>query len=568
MSPVVTPTAFSPAGRLDTMLGKYTMYRLILLVLAALAVYSLLLNALGWLTFGLPQMLLHLALCLGLTYASNRGLAALFHVRPHSESSLITGLLLYFLFWPSFVPMDVAGVALACVLASASKYALAWRGRHVFNPAAAGAFVTGLTGLNVATWWAATPAMLWLLVPGVLLVVYRTRKFLMATVFLVVATSIVTTELLQAGMTLGSSLWQALAQRPLLFFVGFMLTEPLTLPPRRWQQLALAAVVGVVFAVPYNFGFIANSPELALLVGNLLAFVAGQRGGVKLTFAGSRALTPSTTEFAFEPSRPVRFVPGQYMELDLPHAESDGKGRRRVFSLTSAPGSGTVKFGVRTSEPLSAAKKALLGLKPGDHVTATSVGGDFVLPRDPRTPVLLIAAGIGITPYLAHLASGAGRDRDVVLLILARNSHEIAYASELEASGARIIARIADGSAPPPFIADARAGVSSGIGVSSGAGATTGSDATAGNGPRSDGAMSDGAMSDGAIGASAIAGTPAADGVNPGARLDGAMLKALVPDIANRTVYVSGSPASVASLRRAAKQAGAHRVHVDSFSGY
>ena len=70
MSPVDAPkpgTAVSPAGRLDTLLGKYTMYRLILLVLAALAVYSLLLNALGWLTFGIPQMLLHLALCLGLT---------------------------------------------------------------------------------------------------------------------------------------------------------------------------------------------------------------------------------------------------------------------------------------------------------------------------------------------------------------------------------------------------------------------------------------------------------------------------------------------------------------------
>ncbi|GAC1368326.1 MAG: hypothetical protein NVS2B15_18670 [Pseudarthrobacter sp.] len=39
-------------------------------------------------------MLVHLALCLGLTYASNRALAALFHVRPHSESSLIAGLLL------------------------------------------------------------------------------------------------------------------------------------------------------------------------------------------------------------------------------------------------------------------------------------------------------------------------------------------------------------------------------------------------------------------------------------------------------------------------------------------
>ncbi|MDR6413908.1 oxidoreductase [Pseudarthrobacter sulfonivorans] len=518
MSPVATPKAVTPAGRLDTLLGRYTMYRLILLVLAALAAYSLLLNALGWLTFGIPQMLVHLALCLGLTYASNRALAVLFHVQPHSESSLITGLLLYFLFWPSFMPMDVAGVALACVLASASKYALAWRGRHIFNPAAAGAFVTGLTGLNVATWWAATPAMLLLLVPGILLVVYRTRKFLMAAVFLVVATSIVTSELLQAGMTLGGAIWQALAQRPLLFFVGFMLTEPLTLPPRRWQQLALAAVVGVVFAVPYNFGFIANSPELALLVGNLLAFFMGQRGGLRLTFAGSRALTPSTTEFAFEPSRPVRFAPGQYMELDLPHAKSDGKGRRRVFSLTSAPGSGTVKFGVRTSEPVSAAKKVLLDLKPGDHVTATAVGGDFVLPRNPRTPVLLIAAGIGITPYLAHLAAGAGRDRDVVLLLLARNTEEIAYADELAASGARIMARIADGSAPPPFITDAGAAVSR--------------------------------------------------GATPSARLDGTTLKALVPDISDRTVYLSGSPASVASLRQAARRAGARRVHVDSFSGY
>ncbi|MCP9001649.1 oxidoreductase [Pseudarthrobacter sp. RMG13] len=520
MSPVDAPraTAVFTAGRLDTLLGKYTMYRLILLVLAALAAYSLLLNALGWLTFGIPQMLVHLVLCLGLTYVSNRGLAALFHVRPHSESSLITGLLLYFLFWPTFMPLDMAGVALACVLASASKYALAWRGRHIFNPAAAGAFVTGLTGLNIATWWAATPAMLWLLVPGVLLVLYRTRKLPMAAVFLVVATSIVSAELLQAGLTLGSALWQALAQRPLLFFVGFMLTEPLTLAPRRWQQLALAALVGVVFAVPYNLGFIANSPELALLVGNLLAFLVGQRGGLRLRFAGSRPLTPSTTEFAFEPSRHVRFVPGQYMELDLPHAKSDGKGRRRVFSLTSAPGSETVKFGVRTAEPLSAAKKVLLDLKPGDEVAATSVGGDFVLPRDPRTPILLIAAGIGITPYLAHLASGAAQDRDVVLLLLARNSAEIAYTAELQASGARILARLADGSVPPSFITDA--------------------------------------------------GTPESGGAAAGARLDGDSLKALVPDIAGRAVYISGSPASVASLRRAAHKAGSRRVHVDSFSGY
>lgn len=514
MSRTETPAAgpaSSVAGRLDTLLGRFTMYRLILLVLAALAAYSLLLNVLGWLTFGIPEMLAHLVLCLGVTYASNRALAALFRVRPHSESSLITGLLLYFLFWPSFAVLDVAGVALACVLASASKYALAWRGRHIFNPAALGAFATGLTGLNIATWWAATPAMLWLLVPGVLLVLYRTRKILMASVYTVVATSIITLDLLRAGMTAGMGVYQALAQRPLLFFVGFMLTEPLTLPPRRWQQLALAAVVGVVFAVPYNLGFIANSPEAALLLGNLLAFLCGQRGGVKLRFAGSRPLTPTTTEFSFEPARPVRFLPGQYMELDLPHAKSDGKGRRRVFSMTGSPAERLVKFGVRTAEPLSAAKKVLLALEPGDELTATSVGGDFVLPRNPGKPVLLIAAGIGITPFLSHLASGGLRERDAVLLVLARNADEIAYAKELRSSGIRVLVRLADGAQSPADF---------------------------------------GAVPGG------------------GARLDAEALKALVPDIGERTVYISGSPASVASLRRAARKAGAARVRVDSFSGY
>ncbi|MFK0038847.1 FAD-dependent oxidoreductase [Paenarthrobacter sp. NPDC090517] len=495
-------------SRVDTWLGRFTMYRLILWVLGVLAAYSMVLNILGWLTFGLPEMLVHLVLCLGATYASGRLLALLFGVKQHTESSLITGLLLYFLFWPAFGAMEMAGVALACVLASVSKYALAFRGRHIFNPAAAGAFITGLTGLNIATWWAATPAMLWLLVPGVVIVLYRTRKMLMGTVFLVAATSIITVELLSRDMTLGQALWQALAQRPLLFFVGFMLSEPLTLPPRRWQQLALAAVVGVVFAVPYNFGFIANSPELALLLGNLIAFFLGQRGGVHLTFKGSRPLTPASTEFRFEPQRPVRFEPGQFMELNLPHSGSDGKGRRRVFSITSPPGAAEVTFGVGTAEPLSAAKKALLALRPGDSVSATAVGGDFVLPHDAGKPVLLIAAGIGITPFLSHLAADDAA-RNTVVLYLAKGREELAAVEQLEASGAKVIARLADGSTPPEFMVDA--------------------------------------------------GT---------SRIDAARLKELVPDIGDREVFVSGSPASVDSLRAAARGAGARRVHVDSFAGY
>ncbi|GAP57798.1 oxidoreductase FAD/NAD(P)-binding [Arthrobacter sp. Hiyo1] len=264
--------------------------------------------------------------------------------------------------------------------------------------------------MNIATWWAATPAMLWLLVPGVLLVLYRTLKVLMACTFFVVALSVVCAVLLRGGMSFGPALWQPIAQQPLLFFVGFMLTEPLTLPPRRWQQMVLAAVVALLFAVPYNVAGVANSPELALLIGNLLAFLVGQRGGIMLTFKGSRPLTPFTTEFRFEPRRPVRFLPGQFMELNLPHSRSDGKGRRRVFSITSSPDSPEMTFGVGTAEPVSAAKRALLALEPGECVSGTAVGGDFVLPPDAGKPVLLIAAGIGIAPFLSQLRPAAPRD--------------------------------------------------------------------------------------------------------------------------------------------------------------
>ncbi len=279
-------------SRVDTWLGRFTMYRLILWVLGVLAAYSMVLNILGWLTFGLPEMLVHLVLCLGATYASGRLLALLFGVKQHTESSLITGLLLYFLFWPAFGAMDMAGVALACVLASVSKYALAFRGRHIFNPAAAGAFITGLTGLNIATWWAATPGHA--LAPG-----SRSGDCPVS------HTENADGHRFPGGChkhhhrgaaepryDAGTGFMAGLGPTAVAVFRrlhAFGTSHPAS-PPL--AAVGACRVVGVVFAVPYNFGFIANSPELALLLGNLIAFFLGQRGGVHLTFKGSRPLTP------------------------------------------------------------------------------------------------------------------------------------------------------------------------------------------------------------------------------------------------------------------------------------
>ncbi|MEA5456080.1 oxidoreductase [Sinomonas sp. JGH33] len=510
MTPILTAPGAAKV-RLDTALGRMSPYRLVLSLLALLALYSVVLDLLGWLTFGVPAMLASLAVCLGVSYGVNRGLAALLRVRPHTESALVTGLIIYFLFWPSLTPVDLGATALACAAAAASKYVLAWRGRHAFNPAAFGAFAVGLTGWSAATWWVGTPAMLWAVVPCALLVLYRVERLAMAGVFAVVALSCTAAVFAAAGVSIGVALVQAIAQGPLVFFAGFMLSEPVTAPGRRSHQLAYAAVIAGAYAIPFGVGPVSGSPELALLVGNALAFAFGLSRGLDLRFVERRRLTPTSHEFVFVPRRRVRFLPGQYAELALPHTGKALAGQRRTFSFASAPSADVVTFGVGTAPPISTAKQVLLDLAPGQRVRAVAVGGDFVLPRNPSEPLIFVAGGIGLMPFASMLRAlnGSGEARDVVLLASVPSADELAFADVLKASKIRVVVRTSDGGAPPSFAEDA--------------------------GPAPFGA---------------------------------ARLRELVPDIATRIAYVSGPPSFVGAVAPALRRAGARRVRRDAFSGY
>ncbi|WP_233494286.1 FAD-binding oxidoreductase [Renibacterium salmoninarum] len=371
---------------LDGQLGRLTMYRLVLFALGILAVYSMILQLLGWLTFGLGAMLLSLLVCLLVTWLSSRLLALIFGVKIQTESSLITGLLLYFLFTPTLELGPLLGIALAAAIAGASKFLLAYRGRHIFNPAAIGALLVALigpdfVGLNLASWWVAASSMLWLVVPAGLIVLYRSSKLIFATIFILLSVSVI---FLRSTATLDpiAALASPLGSYPVLFFIGFMLCEPLTLPPRRWQKWGLAAVVALLFSVPFSLGPVFSSPELALVLGNFLAFAFGQRRKLQLKLSSSRTLTPSSREFSFTVPKPVRFQAGQYLELTLPHSRVDGRGIRRVFSITTDPhDGGNLAIALRFSEPSSSFKTALGALESGQPISATGVWGDFVIPR-------------------------------------------------------------------------------------------------------------------------------------------------------------------------------------------
>lgn len=441
---------------LDRQLGRITMYRLVTIVLGALAVVMLAYTAAGTFKepFTVKAELMTLGVLLVASYLSNRLFGLIWRVTPHTESSIITGLFLFFLFWPSSDAATLGWLAGAAVLANLSKYLLAWRGRHIFNPAAAGALlvviaqdVAGREQWIGATWWIASKPLMPYVLVGALLVLWRTRRIDVGAVFYVVAAVATIIALVDLNMDSADMILQYVAySSPLIFIAGFMVTEPLTLPPRRVQQWIVAAVTALVFAWPLYYivweidpitvGAVGFTPELALLVGNLVAFAFARRRGLTFELDETRQLTPQTYEIVFRSKRPISFVPGQYVELSVPHAGTDSRGSRRTFSISSAPNDEQlVAFSLRVPEKSSSFKRALLALEPGHRIHGTGIGGDFVLPADPATPVLLIAGGIGITPFLSQLRHEP--DRDAVVIYGASSPDEVPFTDEL--AGHRVV---------------------------------------------------------------------------------------------------------------------------------
>ncbi|THJ66183.1 FAD-dependent oxidoreductase [Arthrobacter echini] len=499
---------------LDALLGRVSMYRLVLALLLALAAEALLLSVTGLLAYTPAEIAGSLVASVGGTFIGTRLMALILRLRPHGDSSLITGLILFLIMFPSDTTAGLGGVLAAGVAAGASKFLLAFRGRHIVNPAAMGAVVATLSGVGAAAWWVANPYLLPVVALGAFLILYRMRKMSMGAVFLVVALGLLVTKLVLGGLALGDGLQLVVTSYPVLFLLGFMLTEPLTLPPLRWQQWLYAGLVAALFALQLSIGPVFLGPEFALVIGNVVAFLLGQRRGVRLIFSGSRQLTPTSTELVFDTARPVRFRAGQYMELDLPHQGTDSRGSRRVFSITSAPQrTDAVSFALRTSESGSSLKKALLSLPGSARITGTVVGGDFLLPRDAAAPLLLVAGGIGVTPFISQLRDVAarGEERDVVLVYVVRDDQDVAFRDELQELGTRVVL-----------------------------------------------------FSPGGFDASTLPPGWTRAGAEPTAEL----LLAAVPDLTERTVLVSGSPHFIREVRAQLRVAGVSRVRTDAFLGY
>lgn len=418
---------------IDSLIDRITMYRLLLYYLVVVLCAALFFGAIGVIQYSPYSIAISAVLAVGASFVINYVFAKIYKAPTNWESSILTGLILSLVITPILSLKDVPFILAASGLAIASKYILAIHNKHIFNPVAIAIVLTAFGPQESASWWVGNIWLLPFVVAGGLLITRKIRH--MGMVFVFFGTAIISTLLfaVASGHPAGSTLTATLLHSS-LFFLGFvMLTEPATSPTTKYRRYIYAGVVGVLFAPALHIGSIYSTPELALVVGNLLAFFITPAVKTRVKVVASTMFGTRTQDISFAPERSFHYKPGQYIEMTLPHGHTDSRGLRRYFTLASSPTEPELHLGVRYYSDGSTFKQALL--KPAQHDMAFGqLGGDFVMPDDHSKKLAFIAGGIGVTPFRSMIKylSDKGERRDVALLYAERNEQDIAYANVFE----------------------------------------------------------------------------------------------------------------------------------------
>ncbi|KAI0454219.1 globin-like protein [Xylaria acuta] len=134
-----------------------------------------------------------------------------------------------------------------------------------------------------------------------------------------------------------------------------------------------------------------------------------------------------------------KFLPGQYISLQL-YIPKLGLRQPRQYSLSDGPGNNYYRISVKKEFGEQVEIPGLISnmlhdeFKEGDVVELTHPTGEFFVKTEEETPIVLISAGVGITPMISILNSAvaAGSSRKISLIHGARSSEVRAFADTLK----------------------------------------------------------------------------------------------------------------------------------------
>jgi ferredoxin-NADP reductase len=412
---------------LDRLLDKLTSYKLVLYFLYVVVGWGVLASLLGEVSFKWYDILLSAALLIAVCRVVNTFLSRYLNIPVNKESYLITALILALILSPGHSITSYLILLIAGAVAMLSKYLLVISRWHIFNPAAFGAFATGVLFHKYASWWVGTDFITPLVFLGGMLVLRKMKRFIMVITFEIVALAVIAfnTYLNQSAGQIGHNLWIALIATPMLFFAYIMLTEPFTSPRHMSSYLPYATIVGFLYAYT-KFGL---SPEQALLLGNVFAYAIEPNRRLPLKFTRKVSEAAGIESFAFSGKAGFKYTAGQYMEWTLSQHESDFRGNRRYLTISSSPTEEELMFTLRMPEKASAFKRTMENFKKGDIILADGLAGEFTLPKSEKQKLAFLAGGVGITPFRSMIKYTLDfkQERDIHLLYSANSDHEFAF---------------------------------------------------------------------------------------------------------------------------------------------
>lgn len=148
-----------------------------------------------------------------------------------------------------------------------------------------------------------------------------------------------------------------------------------------------------------------------------------------------KVIAENTFEMTFGiPEKNFSFKPGQYVSVTLPGLENYSiMDKFHDFSIVSSPSEqSTVAIVFRGSG--SVFKTTLLRLPMGSVVSIDGPKGVFTLPEATDVPVVLVAGGVGIAPFMSMMryATEQKSTQKITFLYFNTKQESVAYKIELE----------------------------------------------------------------------------------------------------------------------------------------
>ena len=153
-----------------------------------------------------------------------------------------------------------------------------------------------------------------------------------------------------------------------------------------------------------------------------------------LTLNSRYLVAERTLEMHFEKPAGFAFKAGQFMDLTLiDPPETDAEGNTRGFSISSAPDDPELTFTTRLRD--TAFKRAVAKIPLGTAVAFDGPFGSLTLHHDASRPAVLLAGGIGITPFRSIIRRAAHEKlpHRIVLFYSNRRPEDAPFIDELRA---------------------------------------------------------------------------------------------------------------------------------------